>query len=112
MEEIRKKLRLGKYREQMMQAIFQHKLQNYIKTLKSFKDPIVRMQAVVRGKLVRRTYLVVKAAAIFIQKAFRRHLRKKYYLIRLWRDYRKLIYADYQLEARELARLCLLPVNT
>ena len=52
------------------------------------------MQAVVRGKLVHRTYHVVRDAAIFIQKAFRRHLRKKYYLIRLWRDYRKNIYNE------------------
>ena len=72
-----------------------------------YKQPIVKMQAVVRGKLVHRTYHVVKDAAIFIQKAFRRHLRKKYYLIRLWRDYRKNIYTEEKLKARELSLLSL-----
>jgi hypothetical protein len=52
------------------------------------------MQAIVRGKFARRTLLVVKASAILIQKAFRRHLRRKYFLIRLWRDYRKNIYHE------------------
>lgn len=85
MEEIRKKLRLVKYREHLLQAIFYHKFQKYLGLLKRYKDPVVKMQAMVRGRLVRRTYLVVKRAAIFIQKAFRRHLRKKYYLVRLWR---------------------------
>lgn len=94
MEEIRKKLRLGKYRDHFLQAIFQHKFQKYLKILASFRDPIIKMQALVRGRLVRRTYITIKRAAIFIQKAYRRHLRKKYYLIRLWRDYRKNIYYD------------------
>lgn len=94
MEEIRKKLRLGKYRDHFLQAIFQHKFQKYLKILASFRDPIIQMQALVRGRLVRRTYITIKRAAIFIQKAYRRHLRKKYYLIRLWRDYRKNIYYD------------------
>ena len=62
--------------------------------LKKYRQPVVKLQSLVRGKLVHRTYNVVKNAAIFIQKAFRRHLRKKYYLIRLWRDYRKNIYTE------------------
>ena len=92
MEEIRKKLKLIKYRDHLMQAIFQHKFQKYLKLLNRYKNPIIKIQALARGKLVRRSYLTVKKAAIFIQKSFRRHLRKKYYLIRLWREYRKHIY--------------------
>jgi hypothetical protein len=90
-----------------MQVIFRHKFQNYLKTLNKYKGPIVRLQAAVRGKLVHRTFHVVKNAAIFIQKAYRRHLKKKYYLIRLWKDYRKNIYTEEKLKARELSRLCL-----
>lgn len=107
MEEIRKKLRLAKYREYMLQAIFHHKLGNYLAILNGYRKPIVKMQALVRGRLVRRTYQLVKRAAIFIQKAYRRHLRKKYYLIRLWREYRKLIYTDERHKVREMGRLCL-----
>ena len=63
------------------------------------------MQAVVRGKFARRSLLLMRASAILIQKAFRRHLRKKYYLIRLWRDYRKNIYQEERLKAKEVGRL-------
>jgi hypothetical protein len=59
-----------------------------------YRKPLIMMQAIVRGKFARRTLLVVKASAILIQKAFRRHLRRKYFLIRLWRDYRKNIYHE------------------
>jgi len=36
----------------------------------------------------------MKSAAILIQKAFKRHLHKKYYLIRLWKNYRKNLYKE------------------
>jgi hypothetical protein len=75
-----------------MQAIFQHKYQKYLAILERYRKPVLMLQAVVRGKFVRRTFLLMREAAILIQKAYRRHLRKKYYLIRLWRDYRKNLY--------------------
>lgn len=76
-----------------MEVIFQYKFRKYVTQLNKYKNPIIRMQAIMRGKLTFRTYQNVRKAAIFIQKAFRRHLKKKYYLIRLWRDFRKNIYA-------------------
>lgn len=92
MEEIRRKLRLAKYREYLMKIIAQHKYLKYLKILNRYKAPIIKMQAIVRGKFTRTAFLLMKTCSILIQRAFRRHLRKKYYLIRLWRDYRKNIY--------------------
>ena len=92
MQQIRKKLRLAKYKEYVTQAIFLHKYQKYLAILNRFRRPIVKMQAIVRGRYARRAFLTMRDAATVIQKAFRRHLRKKYYLIRLWKDYRKNIY--------------------
>jgi hypothetical protein len=92
MEEIRRKLRLAKYREFLMEILFKQKYQKFIVLLNRYKKPVVMMQAIVRGKFARRSFLLMKASAIVIQSAFRRYLRKKYYLIRLWRDYRKNIH--------------------
>ena len=63
------------------------------------------MQALVRGKFTKRSYLLMKSCAIVIQRAFRRFLKKKYYLIKLWRNYRKNIYVDEKLKMRELQQL-------
>lgn len=63
------------------------------------------MQAIVRGKFARRTFIIMKRCAILIQKAYRRHLKKKYYLIRLWRDYRKNIYLEERMKAKEVGRI-------
>jgi hypothetical protein len=52
------------------------------------------MQAVVRGKLCFRTYILMKNCAILIQKTFRGYLRKKYFLIKKWKDYRRYILYD------------------
>lgn len=69
------------------------------------------LQAAVRGKFARRTYIIMKRCAILIQRAFRRHLRKKYYLIKLWREYRKNIYNDERQKVRELGKLNAFPIE-
>ena len=56
MEEIRRKLRLAKYRDYLMQAIFQYKYQKYQAILNRYKAPIIRLQAIVRGKFARKTF--------------------------------------------------------
>jgi len=76
-----------------MKIIAKKKYANYLNFLNRFRAPIVKMQAIVKGKLVHRAYNLSKQCAILIQRAYRRHLRKKYYLIKLWKDYRKKIYA-------------------
>lgn len=63
------------------------------------------MQALLRGRLTFKTYTLLKNCTIVIQKAFRRYLRKKYFLIKKWRDYRKYIFYDEQLKMKELSQL-------
>jgi hypothetical protein len=52
------------------------------------------MQAIVRGKLAHRTYKLMQNCAILVQRAFRRYLKKKFFLITKWKDYRRYIYYD------------------
>ena len=94
MEEIRRKLRLVKYREYLMKVLFHHKFEKFQSIFNRYKRPIIMLQAVVRGKFTHRTFITMKRCAILIQRAFKRHLRKKYYLIKLWKEYRKNIYID------------------
>ena len=63
------------------------------------------MQAVARGKLCFRTYTLMKNCAILIQKSFRRYLRKKYFLLKKWKDYRKYILYDEYMKMKELSQL-------
>jgi len=88
-----------------------HKYQNYLKMINKYKQPIIKMQAIVRGKFARRTFIIMKRYAILIQKAYRRHLKKKYYLIRLWRDYRKNIYLEERMKVKEVGRIAVNVVN-
>ena len=68
-----------------MKAIFHHKFKKFQNILNRYKKPIIMFQAVVRGKFARRTFILMKRCAILIQTAFKRHLRKRYYLIKLWK---------------------------
>ena len=77
-----------------MKVIFDHKFKKFQRILQRFTRPIIKLQAVVRGKFSHRSYIVMKKCTILIQRAFKRHLRKKYYLIRLWEGYRKTIFSD------------------
>ena len=85
MEEIRRKLRLAKYREYLNQVLFKVKYRNFQRVLDKYRRPIVKMQALARGKFAHRAYNMSRQCAILIQRAFRRHLHKKYYLIALWK---------------------------
>jgi len=58
------------------------------------------MQALARGRSARKMFLLMRKSASIIQKAYRRHLRKKYYLSRLWKDYRKNIYYEEKLKLK------------
>lgn len=77
-----------------MKVIFHCRYLRFVENMNKYKKPIIKMQALLRGKFARRVYILMKASAIVIQRAFRRHLRKKYYLIRLWKKYRKNIYDE------------------
>jgi len=88
-----------------MKAIFHFKYLRFSENMNKYKKPVIKMQALLRGKFVRRVFILMKASAIIIQRAFRRHLRKKYYLIRLWKKYRKTIYDEKKSNIRELCKL-------
>lgn len=47
----------------------------------------------------------MKGCAIVIQKAFRSYLKKKYFLIGKWKDYRRHIYYDERYKLKELTQL-------
>lgn len=49
-----------------------------------YKKPILKLQAIVRGRYARRTFLEIRKSAMIITKAYKRHLRKKYYLKKIW----------------------------
>ena len=85
--------------------LFKVKYRHYQRVLNKYRAPIVKMQALARGKFAHRAYNISRQCAILIQRAFRRHLKKKYYLIALWREYRKHIYVQEKLKGRELGRL-------
>lgn len=88
-----------------MKCISIHKFTKFHEKLNLYKAPIIKMQALVRGKLAFRSYYLTKNCAIVIQKAFRTYLRKKYFLIKKWRDYRKFIYSDEHLKMKEFLQL-------
>jgi hypothetical protein len=47
----------------------------------------------------------MRASTIKIQKAYRKHLNKKLYLVRLWKEYRKNLYEEERIKAKEVGRL-------
>ena len=53
-----------------------------------YKKPVMKLQAIVRGKYLRKIFLQSKKSAILIQKAYRRHLNKRFYLERVWKKYK------------------------
>lgn len=54
-----------------------------------FKKPVIKLQAIVRARYMRRAYLKLKKSVLIIQKAYRRHLKKRFYLEKAWQDYKK-----------------------
>lgn len=52
--------------------------------LEKYKKPVIMLQAIVRGRYIRRTFLQIRKSAVIIQKAYKRHLRKKFYLNKIW----------------------------
>jgi hypothetical protein len=63
------------------------------------------LQAIVRGKFARKSYQLARNSAILIQNAYRKHLSKKYFLTKLWKDYRKNLFDEEKIKAKEIERL-------
>lgn len=69
-----------KIRSFLKRAIIKFRFNSFKEMLMRYKKPIMKMQAVVRGRYLRRIFLQARKSAIIIQKAYRRHLHKKFYL--------------------------------
>lgn len=63
------------------------------------------MQSIVRGRYLRKTFLKVRQSAVIIQKAYRRHLHKRFYLNQLWKNYKLKLNHNEDNKMRELMRL-------
>jgi hypothetical protein len=96
-EGIRRKLRLAKYRDHLIRALFSYKYRKFQDLMRKYLKPVVRLQAIARGRYARKAFKLLRKSAIIIQKAYRTHLRKKYYLTRLWKSYRLNLYSEEQL---------------
>lgn len=57
-----------------------------------YKTPVVKLQRIVKARYIRRSFLLARKSALIIQKAYRRHLHKRFYLERLWRKYKLNLY--------------------
>jgi myosin heavy subunit len=53
--------------------------------LLKYHNAIQLIQAHWRGKLLRRTYQLVRKSAILIQKVVKKHLMKQYYIAQHWK---------------------------
>lgn len=90
-ELIKKNLRLSKIKGRFKRALFQHNYNKFKKALNLYKKPIIKLQAIVRGKFLHRTFNLVKKNALLIQRVYRRHLKKKFYLLKEWESYKRVI---------------------
>ena len=90
-DEMKRNLKMTKIRAKFKRAIFCYKYFKFKQALNKYKWPIIRLQAIVRGKFLHRVYNKVKRSSLLIQKAYRQHLKKKFYLQKEWIEYKKII---------------------
>ncbi len=90
-EKMKKNLKLLKLKNRIKKALFQHNYNKFREALNKYKKPIIKLQAIVRGKFLHRTFKMVKKSTLLIQKVYRRHLKKKFYLAKEWQTYRQVI---------------------
>ncbi len=91
-EKMKKNLKLAKLKNRIKRAIFRHNYNKFREALNKYKKPIIKLQAIVRGKLLHRTFNLVKKSTLLIQKVYRRHLKKKFYLAKEWQSYKQVIH--------------------
>lgn len=72
----------------LKRAILKSRVQGIKDLLELHKKPIIKLQSIIRRRYTQRAYLKVKKCAIIIQKAYRRHLHKRFYLEKIWQKYR------------------------
>ena len=98
-------IRKMKGRAFIKRAIVKFRVNAFREMLQKYKTPVVKLQAIVRARYMRKVFLQVRKSAIIIQKAYRRHLHKKFYLERLWKVYKNNLYEGERHKMIELIRL-------
>ena len=91
-----------KIRAFIKRAILKLRLIAFKQLLDTHKKPIIKLQAIVKARYLRRTYLKIKKSVIIIQKAFQRHLHKKFYLEKAWEKYKNNLVMNEQEKIHEL----------
>ena len=81
-------IKMMKVRSFMKRAVIKFRYQAFKQLLMRYKKPVVKLQAIVRGRYLRKVFLETRKSALIIQKAYRRHLNKRFYLERLWKKYK------------------------
>lgn len=104
-EKMKKNLKLSKLKNRIKRALFQHNYNKFREALNKYKKPIIKLQAIVRGKFLHRTFKMVKKSTLLIQKVYRRHLKKKFYLSKEWQTYRKVIQVNETKKIEEMKKL-------
>ena len=77
-----------KGRSFLKRAIIKFRYQAFKELLMLYKKPVMKLQAIVRGRYLRKIFLQTRKSVLLIQKAYRRHLNKKFYLDKVWRKYK------------------------
>ncbi len=76
-----------KIRAFIKRAILKLRLSAFKSVLDLHKKPVLKLQAIVKSRYLRRAFLKIRTSALIIQKAYRRHLQKRFYLEKAWRKY-------------------------
>ena len=82
-------IRRMKIRAFLKRALVKKRVNSFKELLYIYKKPVVKLQSIVRARYMRRVFLKVRKSALIIQKAYRRHLHKRFYLERLWKMYKQ-----------------------
>ena len=82
-------IKMMKIRSFMKRAIIKFRYQAFKTLLMRYKKPVMKLQAIVRGRYLRRIFLQARKSALVIQKAYRRHLHKRFYVEKEWKKYKK-----------------------
>lgn len=103
--QFREILKMMKMRAFIKRALLRFRLNAFKELLHMFKKPILKLQAIVKARYLRRAYLRVKKSALIIQKAYRRHLHKRFYLEKAWKKYQENLSINEREKIEDLQRI-------
>lgn len=90
-ERMKRNLRLSKIKGKFKRALFVHNYNKFRVALQKYRYPIIKLQAIVRGKFLHRVFKQVKKSTLMIQRVYRRHLKKRFYLQKEWEKFREVM---------------------